>query len=118
VDIMERRTFLLASAATLAAAPALAAVPRLSDYVVLLGDRTGSAADTASGLGLVGGAFDDPGSGVRLFRKAKVGRTGRVQVPADADDRPGGHHERRRLVQRRPGLGAQPGHAGPVDRQQ
>ena len=76
---MERRTFLLASAASLVAAPALAAVPRLSEYVVLLGDRTGSATDTASGLSLLGGAFDDPGSGVRLFRKVKVGRTGRVR---------------------------------------
>jgi hypothetical protein len=75
---MERRTFLLASAASLVAAPALAAVPRLSEYVVLLGDRTGSATDTASGLSLVGGSYDDPGSGVRLFRKVKVGRTGRV----------------------------------------
>ena len=76
---MDRRTFLLASAAGLAAAPALAAVPRLSGYVALLGNGTGSATDTASGLSLLGGSYDDPGSGVRLFRKTKVGRSGRVR---------------------------------------
>jgi hypothetical protein len=75
---MDRRTFLLASAASLVAAPASAAVPLLSEYTVLLGDGTGSATDTASGMGLVGGPYDDPQSGIRLFRKAKVGRSGRV----------------------------------------
>jgi hypothetical protein len=63
----------------LGAGPALAAIPRLSAFKVLLGDGTGSAADVAAGIELDGGAFDDFQSGVRLFRKAKVGRSGRVR---------------------------------------
>ena len=38
------------------------------EYVVLLGDGTGSAADTATGFRLRGGRYDDFASGVRVLR--------------------------------------------------
>lgn len=79
---MDRRTFVLATAgaaAGLAAAPARAAIPRLSGYTTFLGNRTGSATDVPEGIRLRGGAYDDLASGVRLFRKAKVGQSGRVR---------------------------------------
>jgi hypothetical protein len=76
---MDRRTFLLATAASLAATPTFAAVPRLSEYTILLGNREGSATNVASGISLRGGNYDDPASGVRLFRKTKVKRSGKVK---------------------------------------
>jgi hypothetical protein len=79
---MDRRTFVLATAAAattgLAADPARAAVPRLAEYTALLGNRAGSATDVPTGIRLRGGAYDDFASGVRLFRRAKVARSGRV----------------------------------------
>jgi hypothetical protein len=78
-----RRVFLAAAGGALltplGVAPALAAIPRLSAFTVLLGDGTGSATDVPSGISLEGGAYDDFQSGVRLFRKVKVGRSGRVR---------------------------------------
>jgi hypothetical protein len=79
---MDRRTFVLATAAAattgLTAAPARAAVPRLAEYTLLLGNRAGSATDVPTGIRLRGGRYDDFASGVRLFRRAKVARSGRV----------------------------------------
>ena len=76
---MDRRTFVLATAAGLVAVPAQAAIPRLSGYTTFLGNRTGSATDVPTGIRLRGGAYDDFASGVRLFRRAKVARSGRVR---------------------------------------
>ena len=55
------------------------AATALGQYVVLLGDGTGSAVDTATGFRLRGGAFDDPASGVRLFSRFTLPASGTVR---------------------------------------
>jgi hypothetical protein len=86
---MDRRSFLIATAASLVAPPAMAAVPRLSDYTVFLGNGNGSVEDVTSGIRFRGGEIDDFGSGVRLFRNVKVKRSGSVRYQLTREIVPG-----------------------------
>ena len=78
--MLDRRTLLGAGLAApfIGIREALAATT-LSQYVVLLGDGTGSAINTATGFRLRGGAFDDFASGVRLFSRFTLPASGTVR---------------------------------------
>ena len=55
------------------------AATTLGQYVVLLGDGTGSAVDTAAGFRLRGGRYDDFASGVRLFSRFTLPASGTLR---------------------------------------
>ena len=81
--MVDRRTLLGARLAPpfVGIREAEAATP-LGQYVVLLGDGTGSAADTATGFRLRGGRYDDFASGVRLFSRFTLPASGTVRTTA------------------------------------
>ncbi len=78
--MLDRRTFLGASlAASLVGIGEAEAATSLGQYVVLLGDGTGSARGVTNGFRLRGGRFDDPASGVRLFSRFTLPASGTVR---------------------------------------
>ena len=78
--MLNRRTFLGAGlAVSLVGIREAEAATSLGQYVVLPGDGTGSATGVNNGFRLRGGAFDDPASGVRLFSRFTLPRSGTVR---------------------------------------
>jgi hypothetical protein len=71
--MLDRRTLIGAGlAAPFIHIRAAEAANNLTDYVVLMGNNTGSAEELDAGFRLKGGAYDDPASGVRLFSRFTV----------------------------------------------
>lgn len=78
--MLDRRTFLgTGLAVPLVGVGEAEAATSLGQYVVLLGDRTGSAGSVSDGFRLRGGRYDDPASGVRLFSRFTLPASGAVR---------------------------------------